>query len=428
MTADPRLERNLPAILADLGTGPAPEYVDSLLARTARTRQRPSWVFPERWLPMDVVTTPVATAPPIRWRMVAVAALLIVGLVVGAVLVAGSLQQRLPAPFGLAANGQVLYSWLGDIYARDTPTTEPVLLIGGAETQDQAVGFAPDGTRFAFLRQVGEATRDLQTDELWIARANGSGPRVVGGPFTNVQRVEWSPDGATIAVSSETGGGTIHLVRTDGSGSTLLDVQMEAGDATWRPPDGSQLLFRGRTQNGWQLFLADADGTGAELLALERPARQMGDEDFFEPAWSPTGDRLAFATKTPLDEEREGVRVFVAEVGPTGEVLRMDRLTDDGSVEAEFRPSWLPMGDRLVIHVWQPVKETLVVVPATGGAGSELGFIAGGGINDSLAPDGTHLLAQSQFDYTVHRIDLDTLERQELFQADGAAGYQRIAP
>ena len=262
-----------------------------------------------------------------------------------------------------------------------------------------------------------------------LARADGSDQRLVGGPFTDIYRLEWSPDGSTIAVSSGTGGGTIHLVGTDGSGSTLLDFPMEAGDATWRPPDGSQRLFRGRTQDGWQLFLAEADGTGAQPLALERPARYWGDLDFIDPAWAPTGDRLAFATKTPLDADREAVRVYVAGLGPGGEVLDQYRLTDDSIVDEEYRPSWLPTGSRLVFHTWQGSKETLVLIGAAGGqAGTELGLVSGGGINDSMAPDGTHVLAQNHVDYTIHRIDLDTFEVQKLFNSDEGVGYQRVAP
>jgi hypothetical protein len=47
MTAESRLERNLPGILDDLSAGPAPDYFDDVFARTARTRQRPGWTFPE---------------------------------------------------------------------------------------------------------------------------------------------------------------------------------------------------------------------------------------------------------------------------------------------------------------------------------------------------------------------------------------------
>ena len=51
MSGDPRIERRLPGILADLGAGAPPDYTDTILARTAATRQRPGWVFPGRWVP-----------------------------------------------------------------------------------------------------------------------------------------------------------------------------------------------------------------------------------------------------------------------------------------------------------------------------------------------------------------------------------------
>jgi hypothetical protein len=51
MTAVTRLERDLPAILGDLSAGPAPDYLDDVFGRTGRSRQRPAWTFPERWLP-----------------------------------------------------------------------------------------------------------------------------------------------------------------------------------------------------------------------------------------------------------------------------------------------------------------------------------------------------------------------------------------
>ena len=56
MTSEARFERQLPAILEDLYLGPSPDYRDEVLATAVRTRQRPAWTFPGRWLPMDITT------------------------------------------------------------------------------------------------------------------------------------------------------------------------------------------------------------------------------------------------------------------------------------------------------------------------------------------------------------------------------------
>ena len=72
MNGDTRIERQLPQILTDLGAGSSPDYTDSLLARTAATRQRPGWVFPERWLPMSAISQRMAVTPRLSWRLVAI--------------------------------------------------------------------------------------------------------------------------------------------------------------------------------------------------------------------------------------------------------------------------------------------------------------------------------------------------------------------
>jgi hypothetical protein len=73
MTPDPRVERSLPDILADLYPRSAPAYRDDLLQRTARTRQRPAWTFPGRWFQMPAITGRSAIA------LVAVLAIAIIG-------------------------------------------------------------------------------------------------------------------------------------------------------------------------------------------------------------------------------------------------------------------------------------------------------------------------------------------------------------
>ena len=66
---------------------PRPDYVDDLLARTARSRQRSAWRLPERWLPMDLTArAPTITGRQVPLRLIGLVALLVLALAVGATL------------------------------------------------------------------------------------------------------------------------------------------------------------------------------------------------------------------------------------------------------------------------------------------------------------------------------------------------------
>ena len=76
MTAEQRLERDLPSILDEIVMGPYPDYIDDVLSTTARGRQRPGWTFPERWLPVEITTTRVPQTR-LPWRQLLILAALI---------------------------------------------------------------------------------------------------------------------------------------------------------------------------------------------------------------------------------------------------------------------------------------------------------------------------------------------------------------
>ena len=103
-------EGELAQWLETTGITPRPDYVDDLLTRTARSRQRSAWRFPERWLPMDLTArAPTITGRQVPLRLIGLVALVVLALAVGAALFVGS-QRRLPAPFGPAANGLIVYA------------------------------------------------------------------------------------------------------------------------------------------------------------------------------------------------------------------------------------------------------------------------------------------------------------------------------
>ena len=105
----------------------------------------------------------------------------LVALIGIAIIAVGSRVQRVPPPFGLAANGQIAYRADGDILVADPDGTHAHAVISGP-SDDFAAGYTRDGTQLTFLRTVSphEAT-------LMIAAPDGSGVRsLLKEPLTDV--------------------------------------------------------------------------------------------------------------------------------------------------------------------------------------------------------------------------------------------------
>ena len=191
-------EGELTQWLETTGITPRPDYVDDLLTQTARSRQRSAWRFPERWLPMDLTArAPTITGRQVPFRLIGLVALLVLALAVGAALFVGS-QRRLPAPFGPAANGLIVYaaptdpSWMGksdyqrpigDIMTVDPITGASSTLVGGPTVDGYPV-VSLDGTRVAFVREA-----DFY-QMLYVVETSGGDPRALtdGSAHRNRQR------------------------------------------------------------------------------------------------------------------------------------------------------------------------------------------------------------------------------------------------
>jgi hypothetical protein len=83
MTHELRFERQVTQTLEELYLGSTPDYRDAVLSVAVHRRQRPSWTFPGRWLPMlEIAVRPVAP-PRLPLRALGMA-LLILALLVAA--------------------------------------------------------------------------------------------------------------------------------------------------------------------------------------------------------------------------------------------------------------------------------------------------------------------------------------------------------
>jgi TolB protein len=122
--------------------------------------------------------------------------------------------------------------------------------------------FSPDGTRIAFLRTLAG-----DKGAIYAARANGSDVRRLTKPAKGVgSKIDWSPDGSTIAFSAVTGSSSnLFTIRPDGTGlKQITDVPAKVTDGldSWSP-NGKQIAFISDAAGKFEIYVMNADGGGA---------------------------------------------------------------------------------------------------------------------------------------------------------------------
>ena len=328
MTADSRLERNLPGILDDLSAGPAPDYFDDVFARTARMRQRPGWTFPERWLPVTDIARTRSFAPAPPWRLIAVA-LVLIALVLAALVVVGS-QRKIAPPFGPARNGEIVYGSAGDLYVGDPETGATRLLVGGPEV-DSSPGYSPDGAQVAFVRDV-EGRPDFV--DIMAVNADGSALRTVTPePIPRDTWANWAPDSRHLGlIDVGAGPGRLELVDVDGKEDPIRPAPDLFVDAiAFRPPDGKELAVRANVDGKYGVYAVKADGSGQRTILEPTVSLDMG-LHAQNMVFSPDGARLFYQSYAPAGEGFTGGCCQLRVVNADG--------TDDHRFEAAVPSAW----------------------------------------------------------------------------------------
>jgi Tol biopolymer transport system component len=343
-----RFERTLPDLLTEISLPSVPDYTDDLLGLTARSRQRPGWTFPERWLPMDIAVQRPAGVSPMPWRTIGVVALLI-ALVAVAVVVVGSRQPRLPAPFGPAANGSLIYDKGGDIYIADADATNERLLIGG-DTNDYAATWSRDGTKVFFGRNVAAGVLVMTAD------ADGRNVRELSAPLVDPGSVDLSPTSAQLAVEQTVDGRrTISILSLSGDRAVRnLDLGdlIPAGYVGWRPPVGNDLVFVATEAGAGPdlgLYAIGSDGNGLRQLTIQLGESEPGQENptqysFQDVKLSPDGSTAAYWNWEMTVDVRHTCYIHLLDL-TTGQDRRMSY---DPSATCELMPIFTPDGESVV--------------------------------------------------------------------------------
>jgi WD40 repeat protein len=431
MTMQPtsRDDRVLRGLFTELADARTPDYLEAAIERASTRPQRPAWTFRERWLPMDVATRPVS-APTFPWRQVGVIALIGLMIAVAAAVYVGS-QPRLPAPFGPAANGQIVFVDDGDIYVSDSLLAAPRPIVTGPG-DDSGVRVSRDGRQISFQRAT---TGGL---DLYVtAIAGGAVQKLNDEPLSEFGRAAWSPDGSVLAVDHTVGGvPVITMFATDGSSVRQLDTGgIHVWDPDWRPPDGRELVVRGEEDGRVDFYVVEADGSDIRALGVPSyPLLQNASDALLRPTWSPDGTRVAYHSN---DVNRNGGvtgrwQTHVFDIASGVDLV----LSPKGSpIQHDTEPSWSPDGTKLVTQRFIFGEAAwMAVLPSDGsGPGVDLDRrseeYSPSGWSGQFSPDGSLVIAY--YDFTDEAVTFDPSTGRSTaidWPISEPPTYQRIAP
>ena len=426
-------ERRIGNAIEEIAAARTPDYLDDIFRQTARTSQRPRWIFPERWIPMDTTLTRPRFARGVQIRPLIVLALLLV-IAAAAVLISGS-QRRLPAPFGPAANGQVAYVSNGDIYVRDTLSGTGRVLIGG-ENNQIAPAFSPDGTRISYVTDI------EGSDPFYLANADGSDPVQVAliQPAGNAQAF-WAPDSRRMGLIYEIQGvPKLSIATVDGTSQVIELGDLRPWDLAWMPPLGERLLIRAEGAAGrMDLYSLRADGTELTPFGYDKVSDFGTQYTLSGLVVSPDGTTIAYngtdVTHGPLNERLTHFRLHLVNVDGSND--RAIAGPDDPYVQENW-PTYSPDGKWIVVHRWMfksdraDAKGWLAIMPADGSQPArDIGPKFEGGEDTGLlkvwSPDSSRILLLARNTGLVYSVDPVSGESVQLPWTDDMPDWQRRA-
>lgn len=182
---------------------------------------------------------------------------------------------------------------------------------------------SPDSTSIAYTDADGK---------LHVSLPDGSNDRCLTcTTYGYALSLAWSPNGRSLAFDVSVGDGLIAVYRIDVNGTNLHHLSplgVNAVEPKWSS-DGSRLAVAMQIQDGYRIFIMNADGTNVQQVTHKPiPAANLTTSDR-TPTWSPDDNQLAFMSTRGGDSD-----IYVVKIDGT----ELRRVTALGDVS---NPVWL---------------------------------------------------------------------------------------
>ncbi len=187
-----------------------------------------------------------------------------------------------------------------------------------------------------------------------------------------------APEKAQLVFFSDRDGNReIYVMDVDGKNQRRLTNHPESHMMPAWSPDGQKIAFasaRDYADLGWEIYVMDADGKNPRNLA-NNPGRQE-----YSPEWSPDGQRIVFYS------DRDGnYEIYAIDAdGKNQHRIASNPATDE-------HPSWSPDGERIAFNSDRDGNEEIYVMDADGKNQRRLTDNPAADWSPSWSPDGQRI-------------------------------------
>ena len=199
----------------------------------------------------------------------------------------GTSQTLIGTPIALAdLAGRIVFDDFEDLFTMNVDGSDLVTVAASTKGPEFDGAWSPDA-RWIVYR---DSTRGInQDDEIFVARADGSGRRNLTNDPANDWGPDWSADGKMIAFNS-TRDGDMRGFLVDPEGKNLRPMNVDAWvEYPSFSPDGTKVAYMSALGSNYEVFIADL--VSGEVTRLTQSPGHDG-----WPAWSPDGATIAFSS------------------------------------------------------------------------------------------------------------------------------------